>query len=254
MLSNKSLLVALVALFSSSYAYEIEGQSSALRGTGPQNRYEKDMERNTAYVCNIVEGLFEGINGGVTCSCTNKWLFGEVSFDCLANEYSCEDMPLTGTYCGKSGLSGKFNFFFFQLKSSIAMEACEKEAWANNTLAGDVPIGDVCMNLGVTGRVIGASGISACGGKFGDVTCGSCSSCMYDVPKTNRTGVAVSCSNLAVTPCFPFEVPAFVSGREAEQTNPTDTLANFSPTSVLGKVGMTYAVSMVEEALRRQRE
>jgi hypothetical protein len=253
MISKQSLLLPLMALATTAQAYEIEGQS-ALRGAGSNSRYEQDMERNTAYVCNIVEGLFDDVNGGVTCSCSNKWLFGEVAFDCTANEYTCEDMPLTGKYCGKSNLSGKFNFFFFQLKSSIAMEGCEKGVWANNTLAGDVPIGDVCMNLGVTGRVIGASGISACGGKFGDVTCGSCSTCKYDVPKTNRTGVAVSCSNLAVTPCFPFEVPAFVAGKEDEQDDPKTALSKFKPRSILAGVAMNYAQSVVEDAVRRMRQ
>jgi hypothetical protein len=252
---SQTILIAFLAflsLFTSASGAEpmnlVAEQQSGLRG--PTTRYEEDADRNALFFCNIVEGLFPTVNGGVNCTCSNRWLFGDISFDCSTTTVACKPLPLTGEYCSKTQVKGKVNWFFFQLKSSLTVEGCETSVVAKNTLAGDVAIGKVCLSLGVVGRLIGDTGISSCGSVFGDVTCASCASCKYDVPATNRTGVSLSCNNLAVKPCFPFEVPFFVAGREAEQESPIDTLKKFvDPSGIVGGPAMDYTVLKVQEAI-----
>ena len=255
MISNKSLLAIMALCFTSASAYNPQNgdirpheDQTALRG--PSNRYEKDEERQTLFLCNLVEGLFED---DVKCTCNNRWLFGEIGFTCDATDYRCTDLPVTGDYCGKASLTGKMNWFIFQVKTTLTVQACEKSAWANNTVAGDIFVGDVCMGLGVTGRIVGSSGVSSCTAKFGDVTCDSCKSCKYDVPRTNRTGVELACNNLKVKPCFPVEVATFVSGREHEQAAPIDTLKTFRPYDVTRGPGMQYAMQLIEDKVAARR-
>lgn len=210
------------------------------------DRYEQNDERQTPlWICNTIEKNFEG---AVRCNCINRWLFGEIGFTCESQEAECSDLPGTGTYCAKTLFAGSFNLRYFQLATVISMRACQTNVWANNTVAGDVEVGDICFEIDLTGRLLGETGISKCQADFKDIKCVTCSECKYDVPKTNRTGVGLNCNNLKVQPCFPFEVPAIIKAR-GETTGPMDTLLSMRPKEVTLGPAMDYAMLRVEEEI-----
>jgi hypothetical protein len=223
--------------------------SSTLRGAGaPKN------DRDLVFLCNAIEGIFG--QEEIDCKCNNRWLFGELAFKCTYLKYKCatENVGLQGEICTIPSIEGKFNWFLFQLKYEAFGRICNTNSWANNTLGGDFFMGDLCFDITAQTGLTVPTGVTQCGADFFGVSCDSCKRCTYDIPATNRTGVSLKCSNLAVAPCFPFEVPAFVSdAKEAKkQIQPVEFIRGYVESGLLmSNLLIDQASILVEEATRR---
>lgn len=269
----KRILVASLAFFAAS-AHALEDNVNAapssneliegsmpiedipqLRGAVlPTDREPKD-ERDVLFLCNTIESI---MGPDVDCTCDYRWLFGELKFQCKYLEYQCiEDQPgFAGEVCAKPLMQGSFKWFLFQLRYEATARVCNTDSWANNTVGGDFFMGDVCLDIGARTGIAVTTGLTGCGADFFGISCDSCKACKYDVPKTNRTGVSLKCSNLAVDPCFPFEVPIFVTTATkeevAESFKPASLVRTWVANSLLMRGPlMDKAQELVEESQRR---
>ena len=238
---------------------EEEHSTGSLRGavhnTNTTSRY--DQERQALAICNVVQDMF---GDTATCTCTNRWLYGDFGFSCETKEAACRKFDSgkedDGVYCAKTRLRGQLLYYFFQLKTTLKWDACQTGVMANNTVAGNVMVGDVCIGFGVTGRIVGNSGISSCSGQFGGIQCDSCTPCTKVITplKKNSTtypGISLKCNSLEVTPCFPsFGLPIFVPGRDdGSSLDPLKTLASFDPFLATQGPAMELARQKVEQVI-----
>ena len=223
----------------------------ALRGKA--NVDPKDS-RDLLFLCNAIESMFE--EDEIACSCNYRWLFGELRFRCVYKEYRCsKNAPATkGEVCAVPTVQGRFNWFLLQLRYTATAQICNTNSWANNTYGGDFFMGDLCIDMTVQSGLTVPTGIQSCGADFFGVSCDSCKRCKYDIPKTNRTGISMKCSNAQVDPCFPIEIPIFVTdAREAKtRFQPVQLVREIVQNDMLmSSLLMKKADELVEEYRRR---
>ena len=204
----KTAIISLFALMAGVSAYEADliaeaiNKDRALRGNpNPLEMTPEEQERETQVMCRAVKSF---IPSG--CVCTGDLFSLTADFDCTSPSEDClPNIPVVGTVCSTSVVTGTIKLAPFSLSATVAMKGCATDVSSDKQ--GD--LGDVCASLTSTSGISGVS-IDDCELTIGDQTCDTCIAC---TTSGGSNGFGFNCDFLAAEFCVPLGLPFRGLGR-----------------------------------------
>ncbi|GAX29421.1 hypothetical protein FisN_16Hh138 [Fistulifera solaris] len=230
----KAAILSFFALVAAASANEAQliadaiNQDRALRGNpNPLDMTPEERDREMQLMCRAVRNFIPR-----NCVCTGDLLSLTADFVCTSPTEDClPNIPIVGTVCSTSQVTGNIKLAPFALSATVAMKGCA--TGVNSDSQGE--LGDVCASLTATTGISGVS-IDACELTIGDQTCDTCIACET---QGGSNGFGFNCDFLAAEFCVPIGLPFVGRGRMAGTS-----MREFTSTPVWTNVAEGAAVEL----------